>query len=309
MRKRGKQVTLEDLQHWEHRRDADVEQRVKVQGKTRNHNKYLAAIDTSIVTICIGPAGTGKTWMACGKAAEALKSGKIDKIVLSRPLVECGESVGTLPGELDEKVGPFVQPMMDAFGDFLSPQEIYRLTSEGRLLIVPLAYMRGRTFKNAFVILDEAQNATFGQLRMFLTRLGVGSRLIINGDHTQSDFAGTNNPLERVVTMFQKRPGFRHQPISIVKMGREDIVRHSLIQWMDEALMEAPIEAQAWYYVNCPSCGKPFQYQDESAKDHALVECWQCHDIIELLDADGKLNPIAVCRTDVGDEKIGETRQ
>jgi len=260
-------MRLEDLnpRPWQDLRDeavqADVEaKRVKAKGMTKNQSKYLNAIETSTVTICLGPAGTGKTYLACGRAAEMLRQGKVERIVITRPLVECDEEVGILPGDLSEKVGPFIQPMMDAFGDFLFPREIKDFIKEGKLLVVPLALMRGRTFKNAFVILDEAQNATFGQLRMFLTRFGLNSKVVINGDHTQSDLRDNHVPLIEVVRKLARQPDIKYQPISIVRMYAEDIVRHAFIRWIDEALTgEKPKQegrqVESSRSIDCPRYG------------------------------------------------------
>jgi phosphate starvation-inducible PhoH-like protein len=165
-----------------------------------------------------------------------LVSGQIDRVVVTRPMVSCGEDLGFLPGDISGKVGPFVQPAFDAFGEFLTKEEIDKFVQQKRIHVVPLAVMRGLTFKNAVVILDEAQNATYPQLRMLLTRFGVSSRVIINGDPTQSDLPGRECPLIQVVNRLQTKAGFEEKPISVVHFGPEDTMRHELIQWLDEAL-------------------------------------------------------------------------
>ncbi len=208
----------------------------KVSGKTANHKKYLEAIDKSTITFCLGPAGTGKTWMSCGRAIEMLQAGQVDRVVVTRPMVSCGEDLGFLPGDISGKIGPFVQPAFDAFGDFLSKEELEKFITKKAIHVVPLAVMRGLTFKNAVVILDEAQNATFPQLRMLLTRFGASSKVIINGDPTQSDLNSSECPLMRVIHRLQANAELPDKPISIIRMGREDTMRHELIQWLDEVL-------------------------------------------------------------------------
>jgi phosphate starvation-inducible PhoH-like protein len=208
----------------------------KISGRTPNHKRYLEAIDKSTITFCLGPAGTGKTWMSCGRAIEMLQAGQVERVVVTRPMVSCGEELGFLPGDIGGKISPFVQPAFDAFGDHLSKEEIDKYVSKKAIYVVPLAVMRGLTFKRSIVILDEAQNATFPQLRMLLTRFGEHSKVVINGDPTQSDLSATECPLMRVIDRLQARPELDDKPISIVTMGREDVMRHELIQWLDEVL-------------------------------------------------------------------------
>src|SRR5262245_35799245 len=188
---------------WQDMRDASVMQRLaahqrRVTPITPNHSEYLRAIDTAKAVVCTGPAGTGKTYMACGKAVEYLRTGRVGHIVLTRPLVECDEEAGFLPGDLWEKIQDMMRPTLDALEEFMGPGELEQMRRDGRLLVIPMGKMRGRTLKHAFVILDEAQNATYRQLRMFLTRFGQGSKMVVCGDHTQSDlpYHGGNSLLE-----------------------------------------------------------------------------------------------------------------
>lgn len=211
---------------------ADRRRQEKLKPLTRNQEIYFKAVETSTVTICVGPAGTGKTYMACGIAAEMLKDGRIDRIVLARPLLACDEELGFLKGGLEEKVGPYVVPMLDAFDNFFTSRELVRHVEQETIEVCPLAIMRGRTFRRAVVILDEAQNATFGQLRMFLTRFGEGTRVVVCGDATQSDLPPRHgSPLVNVIDRL-----WGHPDIAVVRLTRDDVVRHGLIQWIDERL-------------------------------------------------------------------------
>lgn len=286
------------MKHWTEERDQSVledlqarHHRDELRPLTEGQGRYFKAIETSTITVCTGPAGTGKTYMAAGIAAQMLRANRIERIVISRPLAECDESVGTEPGTMMEKVAGMMQPLMEAFGDFFTRHELNRLAMEEKLMVVPLAKMRGRTFKNAVVILDEAQNATYRQLKMFLTRFGKGAKVIVNGDHSQSDLPrhGSMNPLLEVVTRFQRKP---RKEVGIVTLGREDIVRHELIQWVDETLSE-PMSPKATYWVSaeCPECNRRFHYEQYVEEDDLLVECCHCQACVELLDDEGHLNP------------------
>jgi phosphate starvation-inducible PhoH-like protein len=158
-----------------------------IRAKSLNQKRYVEAIDTHTVTFGIGPAGTGKTYLAVAKAVQALQAKKVSRIILTRPAVEAGERLGFLPGTLSEKIDPYLRPLYDALHDMLDPDSIPRLITGGTIEIAPLAYMRGRTLNDAFIILDEAQNTTAEQMKMFLTRLGFGSTMVVTGDVTQVD--------------------------------------------------------------------------------------------------------------------------
>jgi phosphate starvation-inducible PhoH-like protein len=194
--------------------------------KTESQRDYLRAIDAHDITFGIGPAGTGKTYLAVAKAVAALKSEKVSRIILTRPAVEAGEALGFLPGELEEKILPYLRPLYDALHDMLEPEEIQRAIDRNIIEIAPLAYMRGRTLNKAFIILDEAQNTTTEQMFMFLTRIGIGSKCVITGDRTQIDLP-KNKPsgLIEAAGALEKTPG-----IAFHLFGDRDVVRHPLVQ-------------------------------------------------------------------------------
>lgn len=185
--------------------------------------RYHSAMKSFVLTFATGPAGTGKTWLCAALAAQMLESGEIDKIIITRPAVEAGESLGFLPGELEEKFDPHLQPFRDVLNDRLGKSFVEFLIKRGQIEAAPLAYMRGRTFKNAFVILDEAQNTTPTQMKMFLTRIGHDCRVVVNGDMAQKDVKGESG-LEDAVARLSYIPSVKH-----VKFTREDIVRSGLV--------------------------------------------------------------------------------
>lgn len=194
--------------------------------KTIGQRHYVSTIRKKDIVFGIGPAGTGKTYLAVVLAVVALKEGKVKRIVLTRPAVEAGESLGFLPGDLQEKVDPYLRPLYDALNDVLGPEQVAKSLERGLIEIAPLAYMRGRTLDDSFIILDEAQNTTPEQMKMFLTRLGFGSKMVITGDKTQIDLPrGTSSGLveaERIVGGIPE--------IGIVHFAEQDVVRHSLVQ-------------------------------------------------------------------------------
>lgn len=193
--------------------------------KTPNQANYLKAIDDYDIVICIGPAGTGKTYLAVAKAVSALTSGKVARIILTRPAVEAGESLGFLPGNLKEKVDPYLRPLYDALYDMVPVEKLRRLYDEEVVEVAPLAYMRGRTLSDAFVILDEAQNTTSIQMKMFLTRLGWNSKAIVTGDITQIDLSG--NQLSGLV---EARSRLKHiDGIKFIYFDEQDVVRPPLV--------------------------------------------------------------------------------
>ncbi|GIN74997.1 MULTISPECIES: PhoH family protein [Bacillus] len=199
--------------------------------KTIGQREYIAAMKRHDLIFGIGPAGTGKTYLAVVKAVHELKNGRIKKIILTRPAVEAGESLGFLPGDLKEKVDPYLRPLYDALHDVLGTDHTARLLERGTIEIAPLAYMRGRTLDDAFVILDEAQNTTPAQMKMFLTRLGFGSKMVITGDITQIDLPkGVTSGLAVAKKMLLDIEG-----ISIVELDQTDVVRHPLVARIIEA--------------------------------------------------------------------------
>lgn len=202
--------------------------------KTVSQADYLRSIEAHDITFGLGPAGTGKTYLAVAKAVEALKAEKVNRIILTRPAVEAGEALGFLPGELQEKILPYLRPLYDALHDMLEPEEIQRAIDRNIIEIAPLAYMRGRTLNKAFIILDEAQNTTAEQMFMFLTRIGVGSKCVITGDKTQIDLPKSKpSGLLEALGALSETPGIRfHQ------FGEKDVVRHPLVRAIITAYKE-----------------------------------------------------------------------
>jgi phosphate starvation-inducible PhoH-like protein len=202
------------------------EKKAGVTAKTVGQKKYVDAIRNHDVTFGIGPAGTGKTYLAVAMALAALREGRVSRLILTRPAVEAGEALGFLPGDLYEKIMPYLRPLHDALHDMLSAEEVQKQMERGIIEIAPLAYMRGRTLNHAFIILDEAQNSTLEQMFMFLTRLGVSSKAVVTGDETQIDLPQhKHSGLLEAHRALQKIEG-----IAIVEFTRRDIVRHPLVQ-------------------------------------------------------------------------------
>jgi len=199
--------------------------------RTPNQLKYVQAIETNDIVIGVGPAGTGKTFLAVAMAIKFLRENRVEKIILTRPAVEAGESLGFLPGDYEEKISPYLTPLYDALYSMMTPDAIKRLTDRRVIEIAPLAYMRGRTLADAFVILDEAQNTKSVQMKMFLTRLGPRSKVVITGDVTQIDLpVNENSGLVEIQHVLKSIPG-----IVFVKFGPEDVVRHKLVKVIVEA--------------------------------------------------------------------------
>ena len=196
-----------------------------IRPKTANQKRYVDAIEDHTITFGIGPAGTGKTYLAMAMAVAALNAKKINRIILTRPAVEAGEHLGFLPGTLSEKIDPYLRPLFDALHDMIDIDSIPRLMQSGVIEVAPLAYMRGRTLNDAFVILDEAQNTTPEQMKMFLTRLGFGSKIVVTGDVTQIDLPNGQNSGLRVIRDILKDI----DDIAFLELTAEDVVRHRLI--------------------------------------------------------------------------------
>ena len=196
-----------------------------IRPKTLNQKRYVDAIDAHTVVFGVGPAGTGKTYLAMAKAVQALQSKEVNRIILTRPAVEAGERLGFLPGTLSDKIDPYLRPLYDALHDMMDPEAIPRLLTAGTIEVAPLAYMRGRTLNDAFIILDEAQNTSMEQMKMFLTRLGFNSRVVVTGDITQIDLPGGQKSGLREV---------RHildgvEDIAFCTLTNHDVVRHKLV--------------------------------------------------------------------------------
>lgn len=199
-------------------------------GKTENQQAYLQCVSEHDLTFCIGPAGTGKTYLAVYAASEMLKHGLVEKLILCRPAVQSGEDLGYLPGDARDKIDPYLRPLYDALDEHLGHNHVKSCLGQGSIEIMPFAYMRGRTFNHACILLDEAQNTTVPQMKMFLTRMGRGSKMIINGDVTQVDLERKASGLADAMNLLGGLP-----KIGVVELTRQDIVRHSLVQEIVEA--------------------------------------------------------------------------
>src|SRR5499426_2564508 len=217
-----------------------------IRPKTLNQKRYVDTIDKHTVVFGIGPAGTGKTYLAVAKAVQALQAKQVNRIILTRPAVEAGERLGFLPGTLYEKIDPYLRPLYDALHDMIDPESIPRLTSAGTIEIAPLAYMRGRTLNDSFIILDEAQNTSAEQMKMFLTRLGFGSKMVVTGDITQVDLPANQAGGLQIVQEILDGV----EDIYFARLNSHDVVRHRLVsdivdayaRW-DEAKQQQPVHA------------------------------------------------------------------
>ena len=196
-----------------------------IRPKTLNQKRYVDAIDAHTVVFGIGPAGTGKTYLAVAKAVQALQAKQVNRIILTRPAIEAGERLGFLPGTLSDKIDPYLRPLYDALHDMIDPDSVPRLLTAGTIEVAPLAYMRGRSLNDAFIILDEAQNTSMEQMKMFLTRLGFGSKIVVTGDITQIDLpTGTRSGLKMVEQILDGV-----QDIAFCTLTNHDVVRHKLV--------------------------------------------------------------------------------
>jgi phosphate starvation-inducible PhoH-like protein len=202
-----------------------------IRPKTVNQKRYVEAIDDHTIVFGIGPAGTGKTYLAMAKAVQALQAKQVTRIILTRPAVEAGERLGFLPGTLFDKIDPYLRPLFDALHDMLDPESIPRLMGAGTIEVAPLAYLRGRSLNDAFIILDEAQNTTAEQMKMFLTRLGFGSKIVVTGDITQIDLPGGTISGLKVVREILDGV----DDVNFSFLGSEDVVRHKLVSRIVDA--------------------------------------------------------------------------
>jgi len=205
--------------------------RKNVRAQNESQQQLLDAIDSASLAFAVGSAGTGKTYLAVAKAVEALDAGDVRRIILSRPAVEAGESLGFLPGDLEDKLSPYLRPLYDALCDRLSSKRLKALMAEGVIEIAPIAYMRGRTLNNAYIVIDEAQNCTYGQLKMLLTRLGWNSSMVVTGDPEQTDLLPGMSGLSEVVDKLEAV-----ENVKIVRFNRGDVVRHPLVADVIDAL-------------------------------------------------------------------------
>ena len=205
--------------------------RRKVRPQSDGQQRLVAAIEHHNLTIALGPAGTGKTYLAVSTAVAALEAGEVGRIVLTRPAIEAGERLGYLPGDIGDKLAPYLRPLNDALNERLGARRVNQLTAEAAIEIAPIAFMRGRTLNNAFIVIDEAQNCTYGQIKMLLTRLGWHSTMVVTGDPDQSDLLEGRSGLSEI--------GRRLEPISgiaVTRLGDRDIVRHPLVADMLKVL-------------------------------------------------------------------------
>ena len=202
-----------------------------IRPKTLNQKRYVDAIDANTIVFGVGPAGTGKTYLAMAKAVHALQTKQVSRIILTRPAVEAGERLGFLPGTLSEKIDPYLRPLYDALYDMMDPELISKLMSAGVIEVAPLGYMRGRTLNDAFIVLDEAQNTTAEQMKMFLTRLGFGSKVVVTGDMTQIDLpGGARSGLRSAVDILDSV-----EDIYVAELTSVDVVRHRLVSEIVDA--------------------------------------------------------------------------
>ena len=206
-------------------RDKSYVRKVRPQGE--NQRQLMESIDQKNLVLALGPAGTGKTYLAIAKAVESLEAGKVERIMLSRPAVEAGESLGYLPGDLEEKLAPYLRPLYDALSDRLGRKRLKTMLGDGSIEIAPVGYMRGRTLNNAFVVIDEAQNCTYTQIKMLLTRLGWHSTMVLTGDPDQTDLLPGMSGLADIAKKLESLPD-----IAVVRLQDRDIVRHPLVASM-----------------------------------------------------------------------------
>jgi phosphate starvation-inducible PhoH-like protein len=227
-----------------------------IRPKTLGQKAYVDAIDHSTIVFGIGPAGTGKTYLAMAKAVQALQRKEVERIILTRPAVEAGERLGFLPGTLTDKIDPYLRPLYDALNDMMDPELVPKLLASGVVEVAPLAYMRGRTLNNAFIVLDEAQNTSPEQMKMFLTRLGFGSKMVITGDITQVDLPTGASGLQLVTRVLDEI-----DDIHFARLTSDDVVRHNLVGRIVDAYTKYDAERQAQQYAR--------EHGDDGAADTA----------------------------------------
>lgn len=232
-RKRKRPNAAQTQQQPQHREPPREQAYVKnVMPKSEGQARLMEAIDTSNLVLALGPAGTGKTYLAIAKAVEALRAGKIGRIVLCRPAVDAGENIGFLPGDMEEKLAPYLRPLYDALQDRMSAKQVKAMIAEGQIEIASVGFMRGRTLNNAFIVVDEAQNCTYVQLKMILTRLGWNSKMIVTGDPAQSDLLPELSGLAPIADRIESMGG----DVGVVRLQQGDVVRHPLVAKMLDVL-------------------------------------------------------------------------
>ncbi len=232
-RKKKRQPANDHQSQQQHREPPREQAYVKnIQPKSEGQAKLMEAIDASNLVLALGPAGTGKTYIAIAKAVDALRAGKIGRIVLCRPAVDAGENIGFLPGDMEEKLAPYLRPLYDALQDRMSAKQVKAMIAEGQIEIASVGFMRGRTLNNAFIVVDEAQNCTYVQLKMILTRLGWNSKMIVTGDPAQSDLLPEMSGLSPIADKIESMKG----DIAVVRLAQADVVRHPLVAKMLDVL-------------------------------------------------------------------------
>jgi len=224
-----RETSWDPLHGHEEKSDRKYTRKIKPQSENQKH--LMAAIEQYNVVLAAGPAGTGKTYVAIAKAVEALESGRVSRIILSRPAVEAGENLGYLPGALDEKLAPYLRPLYDCLSDRIGLRNLKKYLHDGTIEIAPVAYMRGRTLNNAYVVVDEAQNCTYGQLKMLLTRLGWQSTMVLTGDPDQTDLLDGMSGLRDIARRLETL-----EDIAVIRLEEQDIVRHPLVAAMLTAI-------------------------------------------------------------------------
>lgn len=229
-KKRRGQAQYEQSQHREQAREQAYIK--NIQPKSEGQARLMEAIDRSSMVLALGPAGTGKTYIAIAKAVDALRAGKIGRIVLCRPAVDAGENIGFLPGDMEEKLAPYLRPLYDALQDRMSAKQVKAMIAEGQIEIASVGFMRGRTLNNAFIVVDEAQNCTYTQLKMILTRLGWNSKMIVTGDPAQSDLLPELSGLAPIADKLDAMRG----DIDVIRLQQGDVVRHPLVAKMLDVL-------------------------------------------------------------------------
>ena len=222
-----------------------------IRPKTLGQKNYVDAIDVNTIVFGIGPAGTGKTYLAMAKAVQALQRKEVDRIILSRPAIEAGERLGFLPGSLTDKIDPYLRPLYDALNEMMDPEVVPKLLASGAVEVAPLAYMRGRTLNNSFIVLDEAQNTTPEQMKMFLTRLGFGSKMVITGDVTQVDLPAGSSGLQLVTRVLDEI-----DDIHFARLTSADVVRHTLVGRIVDAYTTYEAQQQAQKFDRAESARK-----------------------------------------------------
>ncbi|MGV8884906.1 MAG: PhoH family protein [Microbacteriaceae bacterium] len=223
-----------------------------IRPKTAGQKDYVDAIDLNTIVFGIGPAGTGKTYLAMAKAVQALQRKEVERIILTRPAVEAGERLGFLPGSLTDKIDPYLRPLYDALNEMMDPEIVPKLLAAGTVEVAPLAYMRGRTLNNAFIILDEAQNTSPEQMKMFLTRLGFGSKMVVTGDVTQVDLPAGASGLQLVTRILS-----RMDDIHFARLTSADVVRHTLVGQIVDAYTKFDAQKLAAEHERAPRPNRP----------------------------------------------------